>query len=767
MLSLYLLAFLCLASGSIIFDRQNDYRRTPGYNHRQPPEHYHKPGYNQGGSGERGTGYSNEMNYEPARPSWRTSIGHRSTHSTERPIRHYPNQHRSDESYEPNNQPIYPRPSSYSSRSPPPRPSYPTQAPARYPTPTPSYPTHRPTTSYPTTHAPTRYPTTPTPTSYPFRTTSYPTPAPTRYPTTTHSPTYSKHPAYQLVDEEEVMQQEYEDQAPVYEARPKPRYESESWHEPETVYMVTASQNEVDEVPEEYDDDQEPERTGYDSAGSAVQEPTSRYRPRPGPFYPEPTRYEPHIQYPETTSYESLSQYPEPTRHESLSQYPEPTRYESHSQYPEPTSYVAHSQYPEPTSYVAHRQYPEPTRYEPHSQYPEPTSYKPYSQYHEPSSHQPQDHEVYFEVGRQTPEEYSSERSIYPAEQNPHRGLHNPYSHDYGVVSFESLIAEELVQLEHDPYFSSAANEYPSGSYPSPSGSNHHKRQPYYFTDHTDCINEPDKWLLHLSNVLYNGAEPECTGYNLMIRFDVFDADQADPVALNAYGNLWSWADKNDTMDVYLQKAKEANGDGAAFALAIMTYVGFTNPQVEPGKRYSVTVFVEEKTETTPPFGVFSPTWKNLFTYLREFIDCKYEGNIDDCDYYNPLSVVFTEEVKHNLTYLNATQVTGCVNSFGDPSCSASFTAMRNVLLDERDKTGVIGAARLYMNYPGIPMLDMTDDQARAFFDVVLDCTYLFTGNGYGFNGRDFTGAEFIVRGNAPLSVIGGVRSQVYPRTMT
>ena len=45
-----------------------------------------------------------------------------------------------------------------------------------------------------------------------------------------------------------------------------------------------------------------------------------------------------------------------------------------------------------------------------------------------------------------------------------------------------------------------------------------------------------------------------------------------------------------------------------------------------------------------------------------------------------------------------------------------------------RKTGGVLGATDLYAAYPNIPQLDMIDDQARAFFNIAMGATWLFTG---------------------------------------
>ncbi|XP_023335911.1 uncharacterized protein LOC111707136 [Eurytemora carolleeae] len=251
-----------------------------------------------------------------------------------------------------------------------------------------------------------------------------------------------------------------------------------------------------------------------------------------------------------------------------------------------------------------------------------------------------------------------------------------------------------------------------------------------------------------------------------MIRFDSLRTEDTDPVALSQYGNFWTWAGGSYSMDVYWRMAQE-NQDPKAFAEAIMKYVGFDNSAVDDAHRYQLTVF--SKSGNSFPFSPFQPTWSNLFGYLQSFEFCKFEGDNDLCAG-EEWDVVFNEAVRTNLTSLTASGVTDCPASFGcaNSQCSQSFCDMNSHLTDERYANGVKGATMLYRSYTSedgvsIPMLDMIDDQARAFFNVVVGATWLFTGNGNSNNGIEDTGPEYIVRGDVPLTLIGGARKAIYP----
>merc|ERR1711973_75483 len=285
-----------------------------------------------------------------------------------------------------------------------------------------------------------------------------------------------------------------------------------------------------------------------------------------------------------------------------------------------------------------------------------------------------------------------------------------------------------------------------------------------------DCAISPAEWLTALDAAL-NGGAFKCAGEDLMIRFDTLGGNDDPPVALSKYGNFWAWASGKDSLDVYMQMAMDI-GDRKQFTSAIMKYVGFDNTDVDDLSKYILTVFSRTEMGNSAPFHPFTPTWTDLFAYFYSFEVCFYHGSEDLCEE-QPWSVQFAGDVKTNLTNLAVDQTTDCDQYFGDTGCSLAFSNMEHDLLEARgDSTlhprGVLAATLKYMNYVGsdgaaIPMGEMIDDQARAFFEVALGATWLFTGNGFSNNGDADTGKEWIVRGDSPMEKIGGVRYQLYP----
>merc|ERR1712200_132193 len=228
-----------------------------------------------------------------------------------------------------------------------------------------------------------------------------------------------------------------------------------------------------------------------------------------------------------------------------------------------------------------------------------------------------------------------------------------------------------------------------------------------------------------------------------------------------------------------MRMAPDSGNDGAKFAEEIMTYVGFTDTSVSDDK-YKFTVFKKDGMSAASPFPPFQPVWQALFDYFYSFTVCAWHGGEDGedlCDEAGPWSIQFNDAVKYNLTNMDVDDVTDCSADFSDcwngNGCAKAFCDMDNDLYDARGDSslhpnGVLAAANLYRNYVNhegdpVPMDMMIDDQARAFFDIVLGATWLFTGSGSSNNGHEDTGKEWIIRGDVPIGKIGGQRGQIYP----
>jgi len=289
---------------------------------------------------------------------------------------------------------------------------------------------------------------------------------------------------------------------------------------------------------------------------------------------------------------------------------------------------------------------------------------------------------------------------------------------------------------------------------------------------HGQCLKEPAEWVEAFQKAFKgkSSATP-CADKNLMIRFDT-GYPATDPPALHAFNNFWTWAADSDSMDRWMDEAPKYLNRGSDFAHEIMVYLGFTDTSVTASNRYVFSVFKRDEMQARMPFNIFQPTWQNVFDYFYDFTECKFNGEVDDCP--RQTSVQFSEDVRRNLTDFSPSEVTDCPTKFEDYStCSDVFTEMNNALYDERNGGGgVLGAMHLYQAYTNtageqVPMLSMVDDQARAFLNIVMGATWLFTGSGSSNNGMTDTGKEYIVRGDVPLYYSNGVRigerAQVYP----
>lgn len=292
-----------------------------------------------------------------------------------------------------------------------------------------------------------------------------------------------------------------------------------------------------------------------------------------------------------------------------------------------------------------------------------------------------------------------------------------------------------------------------------------------------ETVDTPEAWSEALNNVLNGIDRNVCADADLLIRVIQLAADDAPPNGISQFGNYWTWVAGSASMDEYIQTARDiaAKGGSAeamreALLVAIQTWVGLDNPGFDKSKKYYLYVISKSAVNAVSgeDYDIFSPTWDNLFDYLQSsFVLCKFNGNIEACDRGNPLSITFSPSVKDTLKTQTQTQITGCKKGFwtcgnaDKDGCSREFCEMRKILSDKRIKGGQAAVAEYYMNN----QLGRTAAEARAFFDIGIGATFLFTGDGTAFNGNFNTGAEFISRGDIPIAVENpkGSRFQILP----
>jgi len=291
-----------------------------------------------------------------------------------------------------------------------------------------------------------------------------------------------------------------------------------------------------------------------------------------------------------------------------------------------------------------------------------------------------------------------------------------------------------------------------------------------------ETVDTPEAWTEALNNVM-NGIDRDvCADADLLIR--VVQSDKVSPPdGISQFGNYWSWVSGSDSLNKYFQVAKDIVAQGGSdeakrekLLVYIQTWVGFDNPAYDDDYKYYLYVISKSASNAVSDYDypIFSPTWDNLFDKLSSFTLCKFTGNIEACER-GKIEISFDKDVQDKLKAQTATQITGCKKGFwtcgeGDRGgCSRDFCNMRNILIAERNKGGQAAVFKYYMkNQDG-----KSADEARAFFDIGVGATFLFTGDGSTFNGilKQKTGAEFISRGDIPIAVENpkGSRFQILP----
>jgi len=292
----------------------------------------------------------------------------------------------------------------------------------------------------------------------------------------------------------------------------------------------------------------------------------------------------------------------------------------------------------------------------------------------------------------------------------------------------------------------------------------------------TETVTTPEAWTQALTDILNGVDRNVCADADLLIRVDEMKVTDTPPDGIHQYANYWTWVAGPASMDEYIQTARGIAAKGGTqevmredLLVAIQSWVGQDNPGYNHDKKYYLYVISKSATNgaSAQDYDVFSPKWDTLFTYLQSFVMCKFTGTTETCDTANPLSITFDPAVQETLKTQLQTQITGCRKGFwtcgedDTDGCSPEFCEMRKELSDKRNEGGQALVAEYYMQNQG----GKTAAQARAFFDIGIGATFLFTGNGTAHNGFFETGAEFISRGDTPIAIENpqGARFKILP----
>jgi len=291
-----------------------------------------------------------------------------------------------------------------------------------------------------------------------------------------------------------------------------------------------------------------------------------------------------------------------------------------------------------------------------------------------------------------------------------------------------------------------------------------------------ETMKTPEDWVAALNNVM-NGRDVQdvCADADLLIRvvqsLKIKDGIEQDPPAgINPFGNYMTWVAGSDSLDKYFQKAKGIMNQREGGTITqkrekllsyIQTWVGYDEDSIGFDDKFKYYLYVISKKASNAvsdyDYEIFSPTWDNLFKELSSFTFCNFDDdNNERCQRDAKIEINFSQEVKNNLKTQTASQVTGCKKAFwtcgsgDDGECSRDFCDMRKALIAERNKGGQEAVFKYYMKNQAL----RSAAEARAFFEIGVGATWLFTGDGSAYNGifKIKTGAEYISRGDIPIT---------------
>lgn len=271
------------------------------------------------------------------------------------------------------------------------------------------------------------------------------------------------------------------------------------------------------------------------------------------------------------------------------------------------------------------------------------------------------------------------------------------------------------------------------------------------FPSSETCISTPFAYKELFEEIQWNiGVPPQCVSQNLFTTiqgpYDCPVNDNPLPPTVSKYEtSTWGWASPSINLEVYLDIASRHTGDPYGTVAEMCKYVGLTDKQINSNCSYTLAVFEKQKAKE---HGLFAPTWAAWFPRLS--------------DYFH---LTFTWEVQKELVlggFEDFDHLTGCHNRTVAPNalCSSDFIESWNLC-----KVAIYGGTEACAKEFGDKYgggLGASAAHTRAFLLACMGANPLFTGVGYGWNGVDFTGPEFLVDNVNLEEELGAVRFLVY-----
>ncbi|XP_059096407.1 uncharacterized protein LOC131890964 isoform X2 [Tigriopus californicus] len=157
----------------------------------------------------------------------------------------------------------------------------------------------------------------------------------------------------------------------------------------------------------------------------------------------------------------------------------------------------------------------------------------------------------------------------------------------------------------------------------------------------------------------------------------------------------------------------------------MLTTIGYTNEDIDSRCTYRLAIFNRSIADQE---GLFVPTFNRWFHELRLRFDLNFQPS------------VIKELSLHD--FQSFYELTGC--NVGCTSCNEDFENVLSITYPALFEGGTIPCARAFSTeFDG--GLKANAVHARALLFSCFGANELNTGNGYGFDGQDYTVAEFMV----------------------
>jgi len=186
-------------------------------------------------------------------------------------------------------------------------------------------------------------------------------------------------------------------------------------------------------------------------------------------------------------------------------------------------------------------------------------------------------------------------------------------------------------------------------------------------------------------------------------------------------------------------------GDPFGTVAEMCKYVGITDKNINTDCSYTLAVFDRDLAKQN---GLFSPTWAAWFPHLNEYF-----------------GLSFTWEVQKELVlegFQDFDHLTGCHNRTvaQNALCSPDFVEAWKLCKGAIYDGTAACATKFGEAYGG--GLAASAAHTRAFLLACMGANPYFTGVGYGWDGTDYTGPEFLVDNVNLEEDLGAVRFNIY-----